>query len=614
MASEEIDYNSNIMLDGRGNSLFPPGSYLKCDSINGKKEGDCIVYSSNRIMIANLHFYNDLLDGLCIFNNDKGVKIRECVYERGKKNGWYREFENGQVIFTGIYRNDEEYSELREYDGNNEYLEEVKDGNTIGFWKFLGDKHMEGIYYCFENNCITHVYKYNCGETNRIMIEFDGDQMIEYDDEERIVYVGEYDGDFISGYRRMRRGSIYIYEDEIVKHHLWDMNNEKALFHDTGMQPDDTVFLKYEGGWCMKDNMIVYNGEGIIYSSPEVFYKALFENGKEIRKIMTVNKQEMIEYDEQERMVYKGGYDKVSWEKKGQGFSYHYDNGKLNSISICENGNTCYQYIQIIDDNKMKEYDENGNIIYEGEYDHNDYSRHGKGIEYMDNDIPVYNGEWKNGKREGDGYYYKNRKPIFHGYWRDNQPNGQGIYDDEINNRKFGGEWKNGLLCIYNLLFFDYSTGTVINSDYCIVNIYNSDQLQNVMTEESLKDMINEIVIEEGCGNELETNVMICGYKNLKKIVIKKNCMKNLNSLTISNNSILESIEIEDGNSEKNNNDSKSIGACYKVKNVEISSIFYLKIAYNLDLPDLKTFITGKYAFHETDSLTLSSIFYSLMI
>ena len=146
------------------------------------------------------------------------------------------------------------------------------------------------------------------------------------------------------------------------------------------------------------------------------------------------------------------------------------------------------------------------------------------------------------------------------------------------------------------------------------MNIYNSDQLQNVMTEESLKDMINEIVIEEGCGNELETNVMICGYKNLKKIVIKKNCMKNLNSLTITHNSILESIEIEDGNSEKNNNDSKSIGACYKVKNVEISSIFYLKIAYNLDLPDLKTFITGKYAFHETDSLTLSSIFYSLMI
>ena len=127
---------------------------------------------------------------------------------------------------------------------------------------------------------------------------------------------------------------------------------------------------------------------------------------------------------------------------------------------------------------------------------------------------------------------------------------------------------------MYNLLFFDYSTGTVINSDYCIVNINNSDQLLKVMSEEALKDMINEIVIEEGCGNELETNMMICGYKYLKKIILKRNCMKNLNSLIITNNSILESIEIEDGNSEKNSNDSQSIGVCYKVKNVEISSIF----------------------------------------
>ena len=54
--------------------------------------------------------------------------------------------------------------------------------------------------------------------------------------------------------------------------------------------------------------------------------------------------------------------------------------------------------------------------------------------------------------------------------------------------------------------------------------------------------------------------------------------MKNLNSLIITNNSILESIEIEDGNSEKYSNDSQSIGVCYKVKNVEISSIFHLMI------------------------------------
>ena len=58
---------------------------------------------------------------------------------------------------------------------------------------------------------------------------------------------------------------------------------------------------------------------------------------------------------------------------------------------------------------------------------------------------------------------------------------------------------------------------------------------------------------------------MIENYPNLEKIVVKKNSLKNLNSLKICNNEKLKTIEIEDGGRDE--------GSFYYVKNVIIESI-----------------------------------------
>ena len=80
---------------------------------------------------------------------------------------------------------------------------------------------------------------------------------------------------------------------------------------------------------------------------------------------------------------------------------------------------------------------------------------------------------------------------------------------------------------------------------------------------------MSELIIEEGCGNELKIDLKICGFENLKKLIVKKNSLMHLNSLVISNNSELESMEIEDGDSYPD-----YTGVFYYVKSVEISSIF----------------------------------------
>ena len=72
------------------------------------------------------------------------------------------------------------------------------------------------------------------------------------------------------------------------------------------------------------------------------------------------------------------------------------------------------------------------------------------------------------------------------------------------------------------------------------------------------------------------TNDLTISYDPcLESVVIKKNSLKNLNSLVISNNPQLSSIETED--SQGWNSQSQSYNAPFEnVKSVEISSIFYL--------------------------------------
>ena len=63
----------------------------------------------------------------------------------------------------------------------------------------------------------------------------------------------------------------------------------------------------------------------------------------------------------------------------------------------------------------------------------------------------------------------------------------------------------------------------------------------------SEKDTIYELVIEEGCGNDIHTDLCFNGLYNLKVLRVRTECFRNITDLEISNNNSLEIIEIEDG-------------------------------------------------------------------
>ena len=104
---------------------------------------------------------------------------------------------------------------------------------------------------------------------------------------------------------------------------------------------------------------------------------------------------------------------------------------------------------------------------------------------------------------------------------------------------------------------------------------------------------MQEWKIGENCFNECTGDLMIENYPSLKKIVLKKESLQNLNSLKICNCCILKTIETNDY-------------SLSFVKNMIIESISEMIMCY-LYLPNLQSFKTGNDSFRETTSLSLSS-------
>ena len=76
--------------------------------------------------------------------------------------------------------------------------------------------------------------------------------------------------------------------------------------------------------------------------------------------------------------------------------------------------------------------------------------------------------------------------------------------------------------------------------------IENEDQLRELLKNDDKKRSVKELVIDEGCGNEMNDDLELCGFEYLESLVIEKKSLVILNSLKISDNPILKSIETKD--------------------------------------------------------------------
>ena len=223
------------------------------------------------------------------------------------------------------------------------------------------------------------------------------------------IYYGEYEGDIENGFKRKGIGVVYNYKNGVV-YKIDHMNGETKIGYEViegnimkqYVKKGSWIFsLQYEGGCIVNEGLFYYNGEGMFYKARNDYYKAIFDKGKEVRRLMSIKDDEMMIYDEEQTVVYKGGFGD-GYVKKGRGWRYEYENRKLKRVFVCENGEDVYKWIEM-NDNQMIEYNENRLTIYQGEYmivDNNDVIRNGEGDLFDNNKILEYSGRWKKNKRE----------------------------------------------------------------------------------------------------------------------------------------------------------------------------------------------------------------------
>ena len=241
---------------------------------------------------------------------------------------------------------------------------------------------------------------------------------------------------------------------------------------------------------------------------------------------------------------------------------YLYENNHIAKAVEYEDGAVSIIYKTFTD--VMTEITEGGSVVYKGAFEdsvEHDYPRCGNGVEFEDGEC-VYSGEWKNGKRNGFGNSLKNGEAYYEGSWKDGVPNGEGVLYNDEGDIEYDGIWVDGLFKIENDECFDYATGEIVQR--CITTPMPIPPIPIPPPIPFVGDDDDE---------ELES---ITVDANLRRIIVKKNSLKNLDTLTITQNPRLKYFRAEKGQEKWEKDTDTAYAACEKIKHLTFSGIYYI--------------------------------------
>ena len=345
-----------------------------------------------------------------------GHLICEGEYLNGKRNGKCKTlFYNGRISSEGEFLNGKKWN-VRVYDNKGNNISELKEGKGyVKEYKGYYSLVFEGDYLNGERNGKGKEYKF-------------GD----------LIYEGEYLND-----KRHGKGKEFFSKGEIkaageyfygkkwnVKRYdirgnvIYEIKNGKGFIK--GKRENEKDML-YEGEYSNGNP----NGKGKVLSMlGKKIYEGEFLNGYICGKGKEYNNEgELIfegEYYYNHRLKGKE-YIKGKLEFEGDYLSKQKWNGK----GYDENGNIIYELIN--GNGKVKEYNINGTLSFEGEYLNG--KKNGKVKEYNTNGNLIFKGRYKNGKKNGIGKDYQlNGKLRFVGEYSNGKRNGIGYeYDNNGN-------------------------------------------------------------------------------------------------------------------------------------------------------------------------------------
>ena len=174
--------------------------------------------------LLNVSEYDDewMKNGRC-FEVKSGYIKRECVYENGMKKRVIREFtddglmrlfdDNGKKVYEGVWFGDMVngfmiHPQMKEMNGF--YKEMNENGELLSVSEY--DEYgllKNGKRFEYEGGRLVRECEYKNGVMMRVLREWKGEWMIEYDMNGMRVYEGEFEGDMMKGFVREGKGTEY---------------------------------------------------------------------------------------------------------------------------------------------------------------------------------------------------------------------------------------------------------------------------------------------------------------------------------------------------------------------------------------------------------------------
>ena len=179
---------------------------------NGKKEGVGEILREDGTLFMRMMFVNDECEGEVIRKNEYGSIVLKGRMGKGKKVGMWIEYDDyGNEIWRGFYRNGVKDLSLKEHEGMSGLWREVNEnGELLSVSEYNEDGLLKnGKCFEYEGGRMVRECEYKNGVMMRVLREWKGECMIEYDVNGMRVYEGGFEGDMMKGFVREGEGKEY---------------------------------------------------------------------------------------------------------------------------------------------------------------------------------------------------------------------------------------------------------------------------------------------------------------------------------------------------------------------------------------------------------------------
>ena len=288
--------------------------WMRLSMKEGKKEGVSMLLRKNGTVFMKLMFVNDECEGEVTKRNENGSVVLKGRVSKGKEVGiWIEYDDDGNEKWRGLYRNGKRYSILKEEEGMKGFYSEMSvNGDLLNVSEYDDEWRKNGKCFEYEGGRMVRECEYKNGVMMRVLREWKGECMIEYDMNGMRVYEGGFEGDMMKGFVREGKGKEFGVNGKSALY-VGGWKNGKREGYGSEFKGLNPVYI---GGW--KNGMRDGNG------------KELNENGEVMRSGRWI----------------EGEYDVIKRFEEGYGNDLGvFDTNCLKEIERLEIGDGCFKKV-----------------------------------------------------------------------------------------------------------------------------------------------------------------------------------------------------------------------------------------------------------------------------